>query len=120
MRADGWADVCRWTHDRRGLSEKTGNSELRRYAVHLYTDDPVFTCVGSDTLIRAMRTWFEVNQDFGMKMAIAEKRQVGTRMVWLGFNFYLTSGIISAVPEKISRGRELITPSEVANTGPGF
>ena len=76
--------------------------------MHLYTDDPIFTCVGTDTFARMARTWYQVNQDFGMKMAIAQKRQVGTRMKWLGFNFYLTSGIIAAPPEKISRAREFI------------
>lgn len=104
----GWTDVCRWIDDRRQLSALTGNNELRRYAVHIYTDDPIFSGVGSDTLVRMMRTWFQVNEDFGMKMAIARKRQVGTRMTWLGFNFFLTSGIITATPEKLSKGREVL------------
>jgi hypothetical protein len=105
MTDDGWTDVCRWIYDRRRLSKLTGNNELRRCAV-LYTDDPIFTCVGTDTFARIARTWYQVNQDFGMEMAIAQKRQVGTRMKRLGFNFYLTSSIIAAPPEKISRARE--------------
>ena len=84
MTDDGWTDVCRWIYDCRRLSKLTGNNELRRYAVHLYTDDPIFTCVGTDTFARMARTWCQVNQKFDMKMAIAQKRQVGTRMKWLG------------------------------------
>ena len=105
---DGWTDVCRFIDQRRRLSRLTGNNELRRYSVHMYTDDPCFTVVGTDALIRAMRIWQDVTSSFNLKMAIARKRQVGTRLTWLGFNFYLSSGIISAAPEKVSRGRAML------------
>ena len=74
----------------------------------MYTDDPIFSVVGNDVLKRAMRCWHKTTTDFGLKMAIAQKRQVGSRLTWLGFNFYLSAGIISAAPEKLTRARENI------------
>ena len=105
---DGWTDVCRWIHERRRLTALTGRNQLRRYAVHIYTDDPVFTVVGSDVLLRAMRCWHSTTVDFGLRMAIARKRQVGNRLQWLGFNFYLTSGLITVAPDKVSRARAMV------------
>ena len=105
---DGWTDVCRWIAERRRLSALTGRNELRRYSVHMYTDDPCFTVIGIDTLMRAMRVWDSVTSDFNLKMAIAKKRQVGARYKWLGFNFFLPAGLIVPVPEKVSRANEWI------------
>ena len=63
----------------------------------------MFTVVGHDALLRALRIWNDVTSDFGLRMAIARKRQVGPCISWIGFNFYLPVGIITVTPEKLSR-----------------
>jgi len=76
---------------------------MRRYSVHMYTDDPIFTVVGHDALMRAMRVCHEVTESFGLRMAIPRKRQVGPSLAWLGFNFYLPAGVVTVAPSKVSR-----------------
>jgi len=104
----GWTKVCWWIHERRQLTRLTGRNQLRRYSVHQYTDDACFTVVSNDALIAAMKCWHETTMAFGLRMAIPRKRQVGTRLTWLGFNFYLTSGIVTITPEKSSRALSMI------------
>ena len=65
-----------------------------------FTDDPVFSVVGNDRLLRSMRLWNKVASDWGFRTAIARKRQVGPCICWLGFNFYLPMGIVAVAPEK--------------------
>ena len=101
--SNGMTDVCRWIQERRRLTVITGQNQLRRYSVHMYTDDPIFTVIGQDALTRAMRVWNDITRSFNLRMAIPRKRQVGTSLTWLGFNFYLTAGIVTVAPEKVHR-----------------
>ena len=101
--ADGMSGVCHWIKERRRLTTITGRNQLRRYSVHMYTDDPIFTVIGQDALLRAMRIWHEVTESFGLRMAIARKRQVGPCLTWLGFNFYLPAGVVTVAPSKVHR-----------------
>jgi len=55
MDEDGMSNVCHWIEERRRLTTLTGQNQLRRYTVHMYTDDPIFTVIGHDALLRAMR-----------------------------------------------------------------
>ena len=105
---DGWTDACRWIHERRLLSVETGRPQVRLYSAHIYTDDPVFSVVGNDRLLRSMRLWNKVTSDWGFRTAIARKRQVGPCICWLGFNFYLPMGIVAVAPEKIARAVDLL------------
>jgi len=101
--AQGMSDVCRWIRERRRLTALTGYNQLRRYSVHMYTDDPIFTVIGQDAFLRAMRTWHEVTDSFNLRMAIPRKRQVGPCLTWLGFNFYLPAGLVTVAPLKVNR-----------------
>jgi len=97
------SDVCNWIKERRRLTILTGRNQLRRYSVHMYTDDPIFTVIGQDALLRAMRVWHDVTNSFGLRMAIPRKRQVGPCLTWLGFNFYLPAGVVTVAPSKVHR-----------------
>ena len=103
MDGNGMSSVCRWIKERRRLTTITGHNQLRRYTVHMYTDDPIFTVIGQDALLRAMRIWHEVTESFGLRMAIPRKRQVGPCLTWLGFNFYLPAGVVTVAPSKLNR-----------------
>ena len=72
---DGWTDACRWIHERRLISIETGRNQLRLYSVHIYTDDPVFSIVGTNRLLRGMRIWNQVTTDWDFRTVIARKRQ---------------------------------------------
>jgi hypothetical protein len=98
---DGWADACRWIHERRLLSVETGRNQLRLYSIHIYTDDPVFSIVETDRLLRGMCVWNQVTTDWGFRTAIARKQQVGPCVCWLGFSFYLPMGIVAVAPERL-------------------
>jgi hypothetical protein len=101
--ASGYTDVCRWIARRRTLAKVTGNSELRAYAVHQYTDDAVFTCIGAERTVRALRCWHRVTTGFGMPMAIDAKRQVGTRLLWLGMEWHVSLGLLVMQQDKVQR-----------------
>ena len=58
--SNGWTGACRWIDGRRQLSAETGQNQLRLYSVHIYTDDPVFSIVGADRLLRGERVWNQV------------------------------------------------------------
>ena len=46
--------------------------------------------------------------DYNLKMAIPVKRQLGTRLTWLGFNFYLSMGVLAITQEKVTRALTVI------------
>ena len=76
--------------------------------MHICTDDPVFSVAGQNEFLRALRFWNDATSVFGLRMAIARKRQVGPCLTRLGFSFYCLMGIVTIAPEKISRAHEVI------------
>ena len=108
-RQDGLTDACRWIIRRRELSRLTGNNELRAYSIHVYTDDVVLTVVGSERMARALSCWHQTTSAFNVDMASAAKRQLGASVSWLGCNFYLPLGVVSAHPNKVTRARQAIS-----------
>lgn len=85
-----------WLARRRAL----GPGQDRLYAVHGYTDDISFSAVGADRLLRLLRTWDEVCRDFGVKVAIPAKQQVGLSVTWLGVQFFSVGGFMVLPPSK--------------------
>ena len=106
--ASGYTDVCRWIARRRTLSMVTGNNEVRAYAVHQYTDDAAFTCIGAERTVRALRCWHRVTAGFGLPMAIDAKRQVGTRLLWLGMEWHVSLGLLVLQQAKVQRAAEAL------------
>ena len=86
-----------WIRGRRALAVTTGRQELRLYAVHMYTDDPLFSVVGTDRCARLLRCWHHVTTSVNLLMAIEAKRQLGAP-TWIGARFYANVGAI-VVPE---------------------
>ena len=104
----GWTDACRWIARRRTLARRTGHVELRAYAVHVYTDDVIITALGNGRMARALVCWRETTQAFGLEMAGAEKRQLGTSVTWLGFSFFLPTGVIAVTPAKRAKALDAL------------
>ena len=108
-----------WLARRAALSAVTGRNERRLYAVHMYTDDPVFVVVGTDRLVRALRCWHGVTRDLGLKMAIARKRQLGSSLRWLGLDLHLPLGLLVVPPAKRLRACAVLSDI-VEGTAPTF
>ena len=93
----------RLTRSRREVTLRTGRSEERLYSCFIYTDGPVFQCVGFARFIRLLTCWHEVTTMVGLRMAIAEKRQAGSSVLWTGLRLHGTCGVASIPPPKRTR-----------------
>ena len=105
---DGWTDACRFIARRRSLSTATGNNELKAYQLKIYTDDAKIDALGAPRMLRALRCWKQTTDGFGLEMAGPAKRQVGTSVTSLGFNFYPSLGIVAVTPEKVARASAVV------------
>ena len=92
-----------WLARRRQVTLRTGRNEERLYSCFIYTDDPVFQCVGFARFIRLLTCWHEVTTMVGLRMAIAEKRQAGSSVLWTGLRLHSTFGVASIPPPKRTR-----------------
>ena len=92
-----------WLAHRRAVTLRTGRNEERLYSCFIYTDDPVFQCVGFARFIRLLTCWHEVTTMVGLRMAIAEKRQAGSSVLWTGLRLHGTFGVASIPPPKRTR-----------------
>ena len=92
-----------WLARRREITLRTGHNEERLYSCFIYTDDPVFQCVGFSRFIRLLTCWREVTTMVGLRMAIAAKRQAGSSVLWTGLRLHGTFGVASIPPSKRTR-----------------
>eukprot|EP00965_Chrysotila_dentata_P257877 6213029-Pleurochrysis_carterae.AAC.2 len=60
----------------------------------MYTDDIVLAAVGTDRIVALLRAWHRVTRNVGLTMAIPEKRQEGTSVLWLGVIFVAAAGVL--------------------------
>ncbi|KAJ1641134.1 hypothetical protein T492DRAFT_853864 [Pavlovales sp. CCMP2436] len=94
-----------WIRHRKQLTLTTGRPQLRLFSAHIYTDDPVFTVVGADRLLKLLRVWREVVQDLGILMAIPEKRRLGQSVAWLDIDFHIAHGVAAIPAAKVLRAQ---------------
>ena len=66
------------------------------------------SCVGAERTVRALRCWHRVTTGFGLPMAIDVKRQVCTRLLWLGMEWRVTLGVLVAQQAKVTRATQAI------------
>ena len=92
---------CRaWLDRRLELERQTGRPQQRLFAAKVYTDDVVITAVGAERMARILECWTGMMQRYGIRMAIAEKRQIGASVLWLGLSFHSTIGVLSVPKDK--------------------
>ena len=109
----------RWQALRLRAQERTGRpcppgapekcEQLRLYAAHMYTDDPIFLVVGVERALRALRVWRTLTQRVGLIMAAPEKRSLGTHALWLGVLFVMSLGLVIVPKDKLLRASHAIT-----------
>eukprot|EP00965_Chrysotila_dentata_P038486 1279058-Pleurochrysis_carterae.AAC.1 len=69
----------------------------------MYTDDVVLAAVGTDRIVALMRAWHRVTRSVGLTIAILEKRQAGTSVLWLGIVFVAGAGVLFLPRDKALR-----------------
>ena len=84
-------------------------SQLRLWAVHMYTDDPIFIVVGVDRALLLLECWYKLTRRLRLLMAIPEKRNLGTWAPWLGVILYAGLGFVIVPKAKLLRTAHRIT-----------
>jgi len=74
----------------------------------MYTDDPIFGVVGRDRALRLLSTWMRLVTEMRLKMAIHEKRHLGTWAPWLGVLLLAGLGLVLIPKAKLLRTIERI------------
>ena len=87
---------------------RSADLQTRLYVVHMYTDDPIFGVVGRDRALRLLSTWMRLVTEMRLKMAIHEKRHLGTWAPWLGVLLLAGLGLVLIPKAKLLRTIERI------------
>ena len=77
--------------------------QQRLYFIHMFTDDPIIGVVGVARALAALRSWRHVTLNVGLIMAIPEKRNLGTWVLWLGILFFAGLGVVVVPRAKLLR-----------------
>eukprot|EP00965_Chrysotila_dentata_P023465 777754-Pleurochrysis_carterae.AAC.1 len=74
----------------------------------MYTDEVVLAAVGTDRVVALLRAWHKVTSSVGLTMAIPEKRQAGSSVIWLGVVFVAAAGVLFLPRNKAARAVDRI------------
>ena len=89
--------------------EALGDCTQTRLAVlTMYTDDPLGGVVGVERAQRLLRAWREVTKGVNLRMAGADKRQMGGGVEWIGVSILAALGIVAIPKNKLLRARDAI------------
>eukprot|EP00965_Chrysotila_dentata_P258431 6213216-Pleurochrysis_carterae.AAC.1 len=94
-----------WLHAR---ELHLGADEARMHTALMYTDDVVLAAVGTDRIVALLRTWRKVTSSIGLLMAIPEKRQASSAVLWLEIVFVAAAGVLFLPRDKAVRAVERI------------
>ena len=83
--------------------------QLRLYSAYMYTDDNQLLFVGTERTIRGLRAWRLLVTRINLRMAIDEKRSLGTWSKWLGALILAGLGLVVVPKEKILRASQAVT-----------
>jgi hypothetical protein len=105
-----------WLEDRLLLLGCDPALQCQLYAALIYTDDPLFMVLGAARMARALAVWTQLCEDVGLLMAIADKRQCGSHVYWLGAGLLGGLALAWASPHKLisaleKLGRVIAKPS---------
>ena len=100
--------LAEWLRRREELGRKSGKFERRLFGCVQFTDDPCYTAVGEDRTIRLIQVHQRVMTKLQIIMAIAEKRDAGAAVKWLGWNHHLMAGAVAALPYKTLAVKDVV------------
>eukprot|EP00965_Chrysotila_dentata_P241916 6204567-Pleurochrysis_carterae.AAC.3 len=82
--------------------------DARTHTALMYTDDVVLAAVGTERIVALLRAWNKVTRAVGLTMAISEKRQAGSSILWLGVVFVAAASVLFLPRDKAVRAVERI------------
>ena len=83
--------------------------QLRPYRCYFFTDDAQMLAVGIRLKILSLRVWRRLTNRMRLRMAIAEKRSLGTWCKWIGVLLITSLGLVVVTRDKILRASAAIT-----------
>ena len=92
--------------------------QLRLFDAAQFTDDCELLFVGPERTVRGLRVWRRLVRSLNLRMAIPEKRYLGTWSVWLGVLLISGLGLVVVPRAKILRASVAVT--EVLERGVEF
>ena len=82
--------------------------QLRPYRCYFFTDDAQMLAVGTKVKILSLRVWRRLTNQMRLRMAIAEKRSLGTWCKWIGVLLISSLGLVVVTRDKILRASAAI------------
>ncbi len=82
--------------------------QLRPYRCFFFTDDAQMFAVGPKVKIMSLRNWRRLTHRMRLRMAIAEKRSLGTWCKWIGVLLIPILGLVVVTRDKILRASAAI------------
>eukprot|EP00900_Chrysochromulina_parva_P017747 jgi/Chrpa1/25974/Chrysochromulina_OHIO_Genome00027933-RA len=82
--------------------------QLRPYRCFFFTDDAQMFAVGPKLKIMSLRNWRRLTNRMRLRMAIAEKRSLGTWCKWIGVLLIPILGLVVVTRDKILRASAAI------------
>jgi hypothetical protein len=82
--------------------------QLRPYRCYFFTDDAQMLAVGTKLKIMSLRNWRRLTNRMRLRMAIAEKRSLGTWCKWIGVLLFASLGLVVVTRDKILRANAAI------------
>ena len=104
-----------WLEKRKAVQHKHGGKQNRLYSTEIYCDDNIIIVVGVERTLHAMVTYRRIVQSVNIKMAVVEKRSLGTHMIWLGILFITTLGVLIIPCAKRLRAMQAIRKANTNN-----
>ena len=90
-----------WVDTRRELSRVTGRGELSFCRARVYSDDPVFLCLGVSRFVRFLRQWSYFIENARHRMSTLTKGQFGCHSTWNGAEHFPSLGVVVIPKVKI-------------------
>ena len=83
--------------------------QLRPYRLYMFTDDAQSLTVGVQVTLLSLRVWRRLTDSLRLRMAIPEKRSLGTWCKWIGVMLIPALGLVVVTRDKILRASAAIS-----------
>jgi len=97
--------LTEWYQSRQLLSK--GFNEAMLFFILMYTDDPLIAVVGVERTARFLLCWVRTLDKLGLIMASADKRQLGTGVIWCGTAIFSRGAIVIPLDKRLRALRKL-------------
>ena len=99
---------CRQERPKRRGRALSDCTQTRLAVIHMYTDDPAALTVGVARTMRLLQAWHTITRGLRVKMAGADKRQLGASLDWIGVTLMVGIGLVVVPRAKLIRARDAL------------